>query len=104
MNKRDFEQYIFNCKNTLPAKVMDASFSREEREVEALIHLNSSIYPNLNRNTGMLLEYLEMKNSPEKLRVGLIWYIGLQSAPNDILEIVQLLDNYVKEAVSITHK
>ncbi len=101
MNSGDFKAHIQNSLASLPPSVKDANLSLAERKLEALIHLNTNIYPEIKNDVGMRLDILQMKDGPEKLRSGMLWNIAVtQTSVSDMRAIVKLLDEYLNDAVS----
>lgn len=84
MNSADFKVHIQESINSLPPSVKDVNLSTDERKLEALIHLNTSIYPHLKNDMQELLEISQMKNRPEKLRAAMIWNIAVSQTPPKI--------------------
>jgi hypothetical protein len=97
-----FKKYIENCLNSLPNEIKNLNNSLDVRKLDALIHLNTEIRPDLKNNVGTLLEILNMKDSFEKLRLVMLWDIAVSSSTSthSMHKIIELMDNYIKESVS----
>ena len=101
MNAADFRAHVQEALETLPKSVKDETLPLPDRQLQALIHLNTNIYPALKNNTWMHLEILRMKDGPEKLQCGILWSLAVsQNSPEDMRAIIKSMDEYVAGAVS----
>lgn len=101
MTASKFRQHITDSLASLPPKSKDASISLDDRKLEVLLNLNAIIHPELKDNAHMLLEICEMKPGPGKLRAAMLWNLASSAvSPDSMRTIVQLLDEYVADAIA----
>src|SRR5258708_31267608 len=72
MTSSEFQMQITRTLESLPSEVTDTRLSEDDRKLEALIHLNTNLYPAL-ENAQNLLKIFRMKHWYEKLRIGFLW-------------------------------
>jgi len=100
MTSSEFQMQITRTLESLPSEVTDTRLSEDDRKLEALIHLNTNLYPAL-ENAQTLLEILRMKHGYEKLRIGMLWNMAMsQTSPAEMEAIVELMDYYLRKAVA----
>jgi|GEM_PF-4725253 len=101
MTVSEFKQHIDKTLASLPPSVKDPTISERDRTLEALIHLNTSIYPHVKTNVHMLLQICQMEHGPDKLRAAMLWKFAVsQLSPNEVRHVIELLDEYIKNATS----
>lgn len=102
MDTITFKKHMEDCLNSLPVEVKNSNNPLDKRKLNALIHLNTEIRPDLKNNVGIALEILNMKDGFEKLRLVMLWDIAVSAStsPDNMRKIIELMDDYIEESVS----
>jgi hypothetical protein len=100
MNATEFRKYTQQALESLPEEIKDKNDPLPQRKLDALIHLNSSIYPALKNNTRTHLDILRMNDGPEKLQSGILWSLVSQNSPDEMRSIMKSMDDYLESAMS----
>jgi hypothetical protein len=101
MTVAEFKQHVANSLDSLPPSVKDVSLPKDDRTLEALIHLNTSIHPHVKNNVHMLLQICQMEHGPDKLRAAMLWNFAVsQLSPSEVRTIIQSLDDYIRDSTS----
>jgi len=100
MTANEFRLKVEKSLDTLPSSVRDESLSGKNRKLEALKHLNTTLYPELKDNTNMLLQILQIEDGAEKLQYAILWNIAVsQTSPEAMRAIIHSMDDYLARAV-----
>ena len=101
MNATAFRSKVEKALESLPASVKDKDLLVPERKLQALIHLNTQIHPELEKNTGLLLDILLMKDGPEKLQCAMLWNLAVsQTSVDSMRAIIKSMDDYLMRVES----
>lgn len=101
MNAAAFRSNVEKALDSLPTSVKDKALPMPERKLQALIHLNTQIHPDLEKDTRMLLDILLMKDGPDKLKCAMLWNLAMsQTSVDSMRAIIASMDDYLMRVES----
>lgn len=101
MNATVFRSKVEKALETLPASVKNKDLPVPERKLQALIHLNTQIHPELEEDTRMLLDILLMKDGYDKLKCAMLWNLAMsQTSVESMRAIIESMDDYLMRVES----